>query len=60
MPVKIADCVIQSYESTSEVMQSRVPVVVLKALEAEPGDTLRWFTDGEDVFVRVQRHQRDD
>jgi hypothetical protein len=59
MPVTIADCKIQSYESTSEVMQARVPVRVLKSLEAEPGDTLRWFTDGEDVYVRVQEHKRD-
>jgi len=59
MPIKIADCKIQSYESTTECMQARVPVRVLKALEAEPDDTLRWFTDGEDVYVRVLRHERD-
>jgi hypothetical protein len=56
MPIELAECKVQSYESTTEVLQARVPVRVLKSLEAEPGDRIKWFTDGEDVFARVQRH----
>lgn len=56
MPVKLASCKIQSYESTSEVMQARVPVRVLKAIGAEPGDEVNWFTDGDDVYCRVVRN----
>jgi hypothetical protein len=60
MPVKVADCKVQSYESETAKLQCRVPVRVLQALEAEQGDMLRWFTDGEDIFVRVQSHKRTD
>ena len=60
MPVQIAECKVQSYESTTEVLQARVPVRVLKALEAKPDDRIKWFTDGEDIYARVQRHKRPD
>ena len=59
MPIELAECKVQSYESTTEVLQARVPVRVLKALEAEPNDRIKWFTDGDDIYARVQRHERD-
>jgi hypothetical protein len=52
MPVKLAECKVQSYQSTTEVLQARVPVRVLKSLDAEPDDKITWFTDGDDIFCR--------
>jgi len=59
MPIELAECKVQSYETTTEVLQARVPVRVLKSLEAEPDDRIKWFTDGEDVYARVQRNNRE-
>ena len=59
MPIELAECKVQSYETTTEVLQARVPVRVLKALEAKSGDSIKWFTDGEEVYARLQRHKRD-